>query len=189
MSPDCSGKEQGRVIHVPFTTQERATASYSDTDTARFWAKVRVTPTCWLWTGTVIGSNGYGSFSMARGLARGTQAPRYAHRIAYELTHGQIPNGQHVLHACDVPRCVNPAHLFLGTHRDNMRDAARKGRLHVQRPRKQRISAEAVAKIRPMRDAGATLQTIADAIGATKTFVSLVLSGKRRQHPMPRSAA
>ena len=54
--------------------------------------------------------------------------PMYAHRIAWQLTHGAIPKGMFVLHRCDNPPCVNPAHLFIGTQRDNLRDCFAKGR-------------------------------------------------------------
>jgi hypothetical protein len=186
IAPENDRPAQRRVIHVPSTIVEGETPSYSDTDVARFWAKVRRTDGCWLWTGATFRRNGYGSFSVARGLSRGQQPPRYAHRFAWELTNGPIPAGQHCLHVCDTPPCCNPSHLFLGTHRNNMEDAARKGRLHVSRPKRQRVSDEDVAKIGPLRAYGMTLQGIADIIGATKTFVSLVLRGKRRQHPQPR---
>ena len=92
----------------------------------RFWSRVDKSGgpnACWLWTGT-IGHNGYGRIS--RGLRTGKDA--YAHRIAWELTFGLIPDGLLACHHCDNPPCCNPAHLFLGTNSDNMSDCAQKGR-------------------------------------------------------------
>ena len=88
---------------------------------ARFWTKVEKTEGCWLWRGA-LSRKGYGSF---RADAIGG---RQSHRVAWELTHGPIPDGLFVLHRCDTPRCVNPAHLWLGTAADNSRDMALKGR-------------------------------------------------------------
>lgn len=53
---------------------------------------------------------------------------RGAHRQAWLLTHGEIPEGKWILHHCDVPHCVNPAHLYVGTAKDNMRDILERGR-------------------------------------------------------------
>ena len=75
---------------------------------------------CWIWHAGKF-SNGYGSFRLAR-------RTKQAHRLSWEFYRGPIPAGIHVLHKCDVPSCVNPNHLFLGTHQDNMDDREAKGR-------------------------------------------------------------
>lgn len=75
---------------------------------------------CFLWLGAT-GNRGYGRIN-----GRGYNFS--AHRAAWEVTHGPIPAGLHVMHVCDTPICVNPAHLRLGTHAENMADRQRKGR-------------------------------------------------------------
>lgn len=80
---------------------------------------------CWIWTG-VVANTGYGHWHVD-GRIHGV------HRLMYELHHGPIPDGLLVCHRCDVRACCNPAHLFLGTARDNARDCADKGRT-VKRP-------------------------------------------------------
>jgi hypothetical protein len=85
-----------------------------------FWRRVRRSEQCWIWTGP-LSDLGYGKV-MYRG--------RHwrAHRLAYTLSVGPIPTGVMVCHRCDVPACVNPAHLWLGTGLENVRDRDRKGR-------------------------------------------------------------
>lgn len=86
----------------------------------RFWNKVdrKELSDCWEWLGYkdrygIIGINGK-NFK--------------THRVSWELHHGPVPEGMHVLHKCDNPGCVNPSHLFLGDHTDNMQDMVEKGR-------------------------------------------------------------
>jgi hypothetical protein len=97
----------------------------------RFWNKVLKTDDCWLWTGALNApegtrSGGYGVV--------GTTRPKtaLAHRVAWELVNGPIPAGMVVAHRCDNRRCVNPAHLFIGTQKDNVHDMLAKGRQRNQ---------------------------------------------------------
>ena len=85
-----------------------------------FWSRVVASGDCWLWTG---GSDGRG-YGQIRRSGRGISV----HRLAYALLIGPIPGGLCVLHHCDNTLCVRPAHLFLGTHSDNMADMVVKGR-------------------------------------------------------------
>ncbi len=92
----------------------------------RFEAKVMADPNsgCWLWTANLQPppSLPYGRFQQTN------RKSAYAHRMAWELYRGPIPDGLSVLHKCDIPYCVNPDHLFLGTYTDNARDKEAKGR-------------------------------------------------------------
>jgi hypothetical protein len=91
-------------------------------DEDRFWSKVNKgkSDECWNWTAG-HDKYGYGKFSI-----RGREVS--SHRVAYQIANGSIPNGLCVLHKCDNPPCVNPAHLFVGTHADNVHDKCKKGR-------------------------------------------------------------
>lgn len=89
----------------------------------RFWEKVDMGMGCWLWIGQ-LNANGYGK------IHRGGPVSdmQLAHRVSWELHFGPIPVGLYVCHRCDVASCVCPSHLFLGTQKENMQDAKRKGR-------------------------------------------------------------
>lgn len=95
-----------------------------------FWKNISIGDECWTWKPkSRAGSLGYGSVKVQQPV-NGRNKPRtmLAHRLMYLVVHGEIPNGLNVLHKCDNPRCVNPAHLWIGTQRENIHDCRRKGR-------------------------------------------------------------
>jgi hypothetical protein len=94
---------------------------------ARFWPKVEKTAGCWIWRGS-RDRNGYGRISERN-------KPQLAHRVSWRIHHAAEPTAC-VLHRCDNPPCVNPAHLFLGSRADNSKDMIAKGRFVDQHAKK-----------------------------------------------------
>lgn len=130
---------------------------------------------CWLWIGSRHGK-GYGHFRTAHG------AVEKAHRVAWRLFVGQIPDGKQVLHRCDVPSCVNPSHLFLGTNADNLADRQAKQRqARGSRVWTVRLSEESVRYIRNLAELF-TRAAIAERFGVSKSTVRGILTRKTWTH-------
>ncbi len=146
----------------------------------RFDACYQAMPSgCWIWQSTL--KNGYGIITIDKRAV-------YAHRLSWRLVNGIPPADMEVCHSCDVPRCVNPAHLFLGTHADNMGDALAKGR--IKNPPTKRgtahgmvkLSDEQVIAIRKSAADGHTHEAIGYAFGVTAANVSMISRRKTWRH-------
>lgn len=138
--------EKRRLVKPKVPRKQKALVPIEE----RFWNKVEMIPfhPCWEWVGSKDKIWGYG---MIGGGLR-TSKNQAAHRYSWELhNNAKIPEGLIICHNCDNPGCVNPAHLFLGTHTDNMRDMVNKGREADNRGDKNpncKISFEIAEKIR-----------------------------------------
>lgn len=133
----------------------------------RFWAKVDKSAAgdCWMWCGAI--GNEYGHGVIGRGGRHGGTVP--AHRVSWEIHNGAVPDGLCVLHRCDVPACVNPKHLFLGTRPDNMADMTAKGR------RASKLTLEQAATI---RSSTGPARLIAKQFGVSRSLVSHIRNGR-----------
>lgn len=106
-----------------------------------------------------------------------------AHRLAWAIQFGNVPDGKDVLHSCDNPPCVNWQHLFLGTQMDNMKDMKGKGRqAKGEGTGMAKLTAENVSKIRGLQGFEMTQQQIADVYGVSRGTIGMVLSGQAWQH-------
>lgn len=146
----------------------------------RFWSRVDKAATCWLWRGW-RDPDGYGQIALPSG--RRVRA----HAASWLIAHGELPPAtRYVLHRCDVPACVNPAHLFLGTQRDNMQDMVAKGRKFVRRGAdntQSKLTADAVRGIRAAYAAKlATMKKLADRYQVSPSVVSEAIARKTWKH-------
>lgn len=151
---------------------------------SRFWALVdRGAPdACWNWKGPVRG-RGYGSFNTGN-------RSDYTHRLAWIITYGQVLPGQVICHRCDNPACCNPAHLFIGSQRDNMRDMVRKGRNRssvTYRPGSSnpfaRLTESQVIAIRNRyQQGGITQQSLAREYGVSRPMIGHIIARRNWKH-------
>ena len=144
----------------------------------RFWSKVRiVSGECWEWTASK--RRGYGRFAIRQG--KGRQTWHTAHRLAYELCFGEIPEGLLVCHHCDNRSCCNPDHLFLGTHQDNSMDRNRKGRKDYllqsgERNGRAKLTLNDVGLIRKLHTDGINNNLLAQQFGVSWRNIQCIIS-------------
>ena len=133
---------------------------------------------CWL---TDLPSNGHGYLNITV-----NGKTKYAHRIAYELHKGEIPDNMCVCHSCDNPACINPSHLFLGTQRENVADCISKGRSNTpkgENHHKAKLTESDVHQIKHLlAEANLTLKQIANTFGVKLETISNIKTGKSWKH-------
>lgn len=153
-------------------------------DCKRFWTKViAASPDeCWTWTGSKA-DHRYGALWDVP-----EKKMHLAHIVSYSAYVGEIPDGLKVLHTCDNPACVNPAHLWLGTMLDNSRDRDRKGRNGGWKTRgsnhgRAKLTEHDVPVIREMYASGAhSLEGIAEKFGVNHRTIAAVINGLTWRH-------
>lgn len=151
-----------------------------ETSVDRFWSKVKKGDNCWEWQ---AGKNqqGYGRFHRLTGEKVGARLCSKmdgAHRVAWELDNGPIPEGLIICHRCDNPGCVNPGHLYLGTYAENSRDVSIRGRIKGEKNPNAKLTLEDVAMIRKLAKKGIRQQDIADGFKISSGHVSSIVCHK-----------
>lgn len=121
----------------------------------RFWSKVNKTESCWLWT-KCKDKDGYGKFAItAPPGVQPKQKHVRAHRLSWEMVNGEAPSTLVIMHSCDTPACVNPAHLSLGSQAQNRADCGAKGREPVgERHHSAKIDVATVRRVRELSVGG-----------------------------------
>lgn len=114
---------------------------------------------CWMWMGVRHKQYGYGWINISEPIAGDRTLIGFAHRVSWMVHRGPIPHKLHVCHKCDTPCCANPDHLFVGTYKDNLDDARRKGRMpwrgvFGERHGATKLTDKEVAEIRAMKPPG-----------------------------------
>lgn len=138
----------------------------------RFWKHVRkgTNNECWLWIASTNEPNGYGQIN------DGTGKMITAHRYSWIIHNGVIPDGMQVCHRCDVRRCVNPAHLFVGTQQDNLKDRGDKRR--TQMGEKHYCAKLSEKDVREIRSSTEYQRVLAERFGVSRSTIAMIQTKK-----------
>lgn len=174
----------GALVSNRFVKGHNKAAQFRPQASERFMTFVEPIPEagCWLWTG-FIEKGGYGLFRVDRRIRHSTRA----HRASWELFRGPIPVGLSVLHHCDVRCCVNPYHLFVGTHADNTRDMISKGRQKCpgapgESNGRAKVTTSDVLMIRAEVERGITSLALSERLGIARNTVREIATRRTWKH-------
>lgn len=141
----------------------------------KIFMKTTITDDCWLYNGST-GKDGYARF-------RYDGKYKVVHRFIYETFYGPLKKEQLCCHKCDVRNCINPAHIFIGSSKDNLQDMVKKGRsLTGEKNHKCRIKEDDINKIIEMRKNKETLESIGKKFEVTKHAIYSILNGRTWKH-------
>lgn len=141
----------------------------------KFWAKVEKTETCWLWRGTVS-NKGYGE-------TRFKSKFTLVHVVSYEIHNDPVPRGLEVMHTCDVRNCVNPNHLKLGTHAENIADCINKKRhCYGEKRANAKLTDETVKEAIELRAKGFTYVELSKHFNISRQTISRAVRGDTWKH-------
>jgi len=141
----------------------------------RFFEKLTPGPGCWEWQAGYR-SSGYGGFHTGG-------KERLAHRVMWEMAFGDIPEGMVIMHSCDNRRCVNPEHLSLGSHAENMKDMVDKGRsAKGEKSWTAKLTEADVCVIRRRKSLGESVFELAKEYGVHRSTVYRLCSGDTWSH-------
>lgn len=174
----CDRQNCVRPSHLCLGTQRGQRRQQPSLQT-RFWSKVKMEPGgCWLWTGAHNGV-GYGQISAGPG----RKGLLLAHRLIWTWLFGDIPDGMYICHRCDVPSCVRPSHLFMGTSKENHEDCISKGRHNIgDRNGQTKLTAEQVNEIRSRVRRGESQTSLAQEFGVSSGNVGHIARNDTWKH-------
>lgn len=139
-----------------------------------FFRKIKKTKSCWIFTGLLL-DNGYGHIKIGG-------VDWAVHRLSYVLHNGAIDRGMCVLHKCDVRSCVNPKHLYLGTHKDNASDRVVRGRSNSPRGSDVGTSKLTEKDVNRIRTSNQLISKLARKYDVSESAISLIKNRKRWRH-------
>lgn len=179
---ECSNSRTNRIQTRSWRGLETCTETERRRIEARFWAHVKKSDGCWVWTWSC--QKARGGHGQLRCAANDRIYLLKTHRLAWEIAYGPIPDTLQINHRCENGICVRPEHLYLGTQQENLNDARRSGRLNERRPRTGKLIQADRLAIYHMPDRRGLGVELALRYRVSKVAISLIRSGRFAGSPL-----